>query len=85
MYTTSATRVTKASALIMKQSVALLNGPKSDCNSLWELKDFEFGSGPKSGYLAITTVVQELLSLGKSRVAAKWIPSVGRSPRIIGQ
>jgi hypothetical protein len=36
-------------------------------------------------YLAITTVVQELLSLGKSRFAAIRIPSRGRSPRMIGQ
>ena len=37
------------------------------------------------GYLAITTVVQELLSLGKSRFAAMRISSLGRSPRMIGQ
>jgi len=36
-------------------------------------------------YLAITTVVQELLSLGKSRLAAIRISSLGRSPRMIGQ
>jgi hypothetical protein len=36
-------------------------------------------------YLAITTVVQELLSLGKSRLAAMRISSRGRSPRTIGQ
>jgi hypothetical protein len=38
-----------------------------------------------SDYLAITTVVQELLSLGRSRFAAMWISSRGRSPRMIGQ
>jgi hypothetical protein len=36
-------------------------------------------------YLAITTVVQELLSLGKSRFVAMQISSRGRSPRMIGQ
>jgi hypothetical protein len=36
-------------------------------------------------YLAITTVVHELLSLGRSRFAAMRMRSVGRSPRIIGQ
>jgi hypothetical protein len=35
--------------------------------------------------LAITTVVQELFILGKSRVAAMRISSCGRSPRTIGQ
>ena len=39
----------------------------------------------ESNYLAITTVVQELLSLGKSRLAAVRISSRGRSPRMIGQ
>ena len=39
----------------------------------------------ESDYLAITTVVQELLSLGKSRFAAMRISSRGRSPRMIGQ
>jgi len=39
----------------------------------------------ESNYLAITTVVQELLSLGKSRLAAMRISSRGRSPRMIGQ
>ena len=38
-----------------------------------------------SDYLAITTVVQELLSLGRSRAAAMRICSLGRSPRMIGQ
>jgi len=40
---------------------------------------------PKSDYLAITTVVQELLSLGRSRVAAMRIRSIGRCSRMIGQ
>ena len=35
--------------------------------------------------LAITTVVQELPSLGRSRVAAMRTCSLGRSPRMIGQ
>jgi hypothetical protein len=39
----------------------------------------------ESNYLAITTVVQELLSLGRSRLAAVRIRSVGRCPRMIGQ
>jgi hypothetical protein len=39
----------------------------------------------ESDYLAITTVVQELLSLGRSRAAATRIRSVGRCPRMIGQ
>jgi hypothetical protein len=39
----------------------------------------------QSDYLAITTVVQELLSLGRSRLAAMRISSRGRSPRMIGQ
>jgi len=38
-----------------------------------------------SDYLAITTVVQELLSLGRSRFAAVRISSRGRSFRMIGQ
>ena len=38
-----------------------------------------------SDYLAITTVVQELLSFGKSRFAAMRILSRGHSPRMIGQ
>ena len=36
-------------------------------------------------YLAITIVVHELLSFGRSRFAAMRISSVGRSPRMIGQ
>ena len=40
---------------------------------------------PEANYLAITTVVQELLSFGRSRFAAMRIGSVGRSPRMIGQ
>ena len=36
-------------------------------------------------YLAITTVVQQLLSLGRSRLAAMRTSSFGRSPRMIGQ
>ena len=36
-------------------------------------------------YLAITTVVQELLSLGRSRVAAMLTGRLRRSPRTIGQ
>jgi len=36
-------------------------------------------------YLAITTVVHELLSFGRSRFAAMRISSRGRSPRMIGQ
>jgi hypothetical protein len=39
----------------------------------------------ESDYLAITTVVQELLIFGKSRLAAVWICRLGRSPRMIGQ
>ncbi len=39
----------------------------------------------ESNYLAITTVVQELLTLGKSRSAAIRNSSRGRSPRMIGQ
>jgi len=35
--------------------------------------------------LAITTVVHELLSFGRSRFAAMRIASCGRSPRMIGQ
>jgi hypothetical protein len=35
--------------------------------------------------LAITTVVQELLNFGRSRLAAIRISRLGRSPRIIGQ
>jgi hypothetical protein len=42
-------------------------------------------SGLKPDYLAMTTVVQELLSLGKSRFAATRISSLGRWPRMIGQ
>src|SRR6478609_6361145 len=38
-----------------------------------------------SDYLAITTVVQELRSLGRSRFAAMRTSSRGRSPRMIGQ
>jgi len=34
---------------------------------------------------AITTVVQELLNLGRSRLAAMRIDNIGRSPRMIGQ
>ena len=57
-----------------------------------ELKASSYRSGepvrhPKAraDYLAITTVVQELRSLGKSRSAAMRILSRGRSPRMIGQ
>ena len=37
------------------------------------------------GYLAITTVVQELLSLGRSRLPAMRIRSDLRFPRTMGQ
>ena len=39
----------------------------------------------RMNYLAITTVVQELLNFGRSRFAAIRIFRVGRSPRTIGQ
>src|SRR2546430_14811873 len=39
----------------------------------------------ESASRAITTVVQELLPLGRSRFAAIRISSRGRSPRMIGQ
>ena len=39
----------------------------------------------RASHLAITTVVQELLSLGRSRVAAMRNCRFGRSPRTIGQ
>jgi hypothetical protein len=37
------------------------------------------------GYRAITTVVQELLTLGRSRAAAMRMLNRGRSLRMIGQ
>jgi hypothetical protein len=65
--------------------------PKS-CASAASRRTRNFSSGNHSRkvgssrlYLAMTTVVQELLSLGKSRSAAMRTSSLGRSPRIIGQ
>src|SRR5437667_2248454 len=46
---------------------------------------FFYADLANSRSLAITTVVQELLSLGKSRFAAMRISSRGCSPRMIGQ
>jgi pimeloyl-ACP methyl ester carboxylesterase len=54
--------------------MALEHGPRCSSGDLYE-----------SVYLAITTVVQELLSLGKSRFAALRISRRGCSPRMIGQ
>src|SRR5438067_6346452 len=46
---------------------------------------FFYADLANSRSLAITTVVQELRSLGKSRFAAMRISSRGRSLRMIGQ
>ena len=39
----------------------------------------------RMAYLAMTTVVQELFSFGRSRLEAMRIVRAGRSPRMIGQ
>lgn len=50
---------------------------------------FQFGEPRKLScsrlYLATTTVVQELLSLGRSRLGAIRTSILGRTPRMIGQ
>ncbi len=55
-------------------------GPRQDRNRIVPALSFTSQSP-----LAITTVVQELFSFGRSRAAAIRISRLGRSPRTIGQ
>ena len=89
-------RVTPASARSGAYDCGLVSQPSCPFQAsgiLWAAetanhRDFLAGGRyvPETGCsLAITTVVQELLTLGKSRFAAKRTRRVGRSPRTIGQ